>query len=307
MLRVVTEEKGHAVLFLDVHETVAYLVEFGCTSLEFGIDAVGQAFMSKNAAPIGLLTIVECGPMPVFHHVGTTREERVHVLAQLTIVGRPLVTAGPSGTLCIGFGDEEVVVLRNGTHEVARIAYPGTILLILHVVIDVDGRIFHLAEGLHLVDVAEIRHEAMEDKLIGTTIFVDDIDLPVEEVGGHLAVPAFPPHLVRGVGHTFAVVEVLPFVDVHAPVVEAPATVEFLEVAVELLLDVFAETLKKVGVVDVACLDFVVHLIADDGGMLGKVLHHLADDAFAVTQIGGVLEVHVLTDAVVTLLVVDGV
>ena len=71
MLRVVTEEKGHAVLFLDVHEAVAYLVEFGSTSLEFGIDAVGQAFMSKNAAPICLLTVVECGPMPVFHHVGT--------------------------------------------------------------------------------------------------------------------------------------------------------------------------------------------------------------------------------------------
>ena len=147
----------------------------------------------------------------------------------------------------------------------------------------------------------------MEDKLIGTTIFVDDIDLPVEEVGGHLAVPAFPPHLVRGVGHTLAVVEILPFVDVHTPVVEAPTTVEFLEVAVELLLDVFAEALKIVGVVDVACLDFVVHLIADDGRMLGEVLHHLTDDAFAVTQVGGVLEVHVLTDAVVTLLVVDGV
>ena len=71
MLRVVTEEKGHAVLFLDVHKTVAYLVEFGCTPLKFGIDSVGQAFMSKNAAPISLLTIVECGPMPVFHHVGT--------------------------------------------------------------------------------------------------------------------------------------------------------------------------------------------------------------------------------------------
>ena len=71
MLRVVAEEKGHAVLLLDVYKAVAYLVEFGCTSLEFGIDTVGQAFMSKNAAPISLLAVVECGPMPVFHHVGT--------------------------------------------------------------------------------------------------------------------------------------------------------------------------------------------------------------------------------------------
>ena len=189
----------------------------------------------------------------------------------------------------------------DGAHEVARVTDPLSVLSVLHGVIDVDGGVLHLPECLHLVDVVETGHEAVHDKLVGALILAHDVGLPVQEVGRHLAVPALPPHLIRGVRHTLAVIEIFPAVDVHAPVVQSPAAVQFFQVATELLLDILAEALEVVGVVNLARLHLVVHLIADDGGVLGVVLHHLADDALRVAAIGGVQQVHVLSDAVVAL------
>ena len=193
------------------------------------------------------------------------------------------------------------MMLTDRAHIVAGIANPRTVLLILHVIIDIDGRILHLSERLNLVDVGKARHETMSDELIRAAILVDDVYLPVQEVGRHLAVPAFPPHLIGRIGHALAVIEVFPAVNVHAPIVQSPATVEFLEVTLEFLLDIVAETLEIIGIVDVTGFHLIIHLIADDGRMLGEVLHHLADDTFAVTEIGRVLQIHVLPDAVVAL------
>ena len=72
VLRVVAEEQGHAVLLLQVHQTVANLLQLLGTLLEFPIDAVGLAVVTEDAAPVGFLSVVQCAPVPVFHHVRTT-------------------------------------------------------------------------------------------------------------------------------------------------------------------------------------------------------------------------------------------
>ena len=194
----------------------------------------------------------------------------------------------------------------DGAHIVTGIAYLLAILLVLHVVIHIDGGVLHLSEGLHLVDGREPRHEAVHHELVSPLVFIHNIHLPVQEISRHLAVPTLPPHLIRRVGHTLAVVEVLPGVDVHAPVVQSPAAIQLLQVALELTLDILTEALEVVRVVDAARLHLVIHLIADDSGVLGKVLHHFADDALTVFPIGGVVDVHVLADAVVALPAFNG-
>ena len=244
--------------------------------------------------------------MPILHHIGSTREERIHVLAQLSVVGWPLVPARPARPLGIGLCDEEVMATAHHTHEVARIADPHPILSILHGVIDIDGGILHLSHRLHLVDIGKSRHETVGDKLIRTFILVDQIDLPVEEIGCYLAVPSFPPDLVGGIGHPFPVVEIFPFVDVHAPIVQSPTSVEFFQIPLELLTDIGLEAFEIVGIVNASRLHLVIHLITDDGRMLGKVRHHASDDAFAIDPIGRVVDIHVLADAIIALSAIHG-
>lgn len=92
------------------------------------------------------------------------------------------------------------MVLAHRAHEVGSIPYPHAILRVLHIVVDVDSGILNLSERLNLVDVAEVRHEAMSDKLIGTLVFVHNVRLSVQEVGSHLVVPSLPPQFVRRIG-----------------------------------------------------------------------------------------------------------
>ena len=173
------EEQGNTVPLLQVHQTVTNLLQLLGSLLELAIDAVGLAVVTEDAAPIGLLTVVQRAPMPVFHHVGTAREEGVHALAQLSVVGWPLVLTRPARALGVGLGDEEVVAAADSTHEVTRVTDPLSVLSVLHCIIDIDGRVLHLSERLHLVDVVETGHEAVHDKLVGALILAHDVRLPV--------------------------------------------------------------------------------------------------------------------------------
>ena len=77
---------------MEIHDTIAHLRQFRSATLEFPIHSVGFAFVSEDAAPIGLLSVMERCPVPVFHHVGTTSEEGIHVLTELAVIRRPLIT-----------------------------------------------------------------------------------------------------------------------------------------------------------------------------------------------------------------------
>ena len=197
------------------------------------------------------------------------------------------------------------MVLAHRAHEVGGIGYPHAVLCVLHIVVDIDSRIFHLSERLYLVDIAEVRHETMRDKLIRTLVFVHNIYLPVEEVGSHLAVPSFPPQFVGRVGNTFAVVEIVPCVDVHAPVVESPTTVKRVEIVVKRFADIVTKSLEIVLVIYTTRLHLVVYLIAYNSRLLCEMLHHLADDTLAISTVSGIIDIHVLPYAIIALAVVN--
>ena len=159
----------------------------------------------------------------------------------------------------------------------------------------VDGR-------LHAVGVATpFEVEVVGDELVVMRVFAHDVGLPLQE-GAHLVaaelVEFAAQGLVDGGGH---VREVLPGVDAVGPVVEAEVVVELVQIAVELLAQILDEQALHVIGDGIVVFRLVVHLVADDGRMVGDVGDELADHTFAVEAVGGVDDVHDLARAILAL------
>lgn len=172
--------------------------------------------------------------------------------------------------------------------------------------IDIDGGVLHILKTLHLIYVLESRHETMRHKLVLPAVFVHDGNLPVQEIGNHLAPPTLPFVLIGRAGHPVACVKFLPGTDIHAPIVQSPQAVQAVEIVVELIFHVVAETDKVVMIIDTPRFAFVVHLIADNRRIVCITLHHLTDDPLAIEAVGRIVDIHVLADAVIPFATVNG-
>ena len=115
----------------------------------------------------------------------------IDILTQLIVKGWILTGGIPASSLSVGFG-YEVIVAGHGSDKVTCIGYQLTVLTSLDTMIDVDGRVLHLAERLDLVSIVERRHETVGDKLVLALVFIHYVTLPVEEVGNLSAVISLP-------------------------------------------------------------------------------------------------------------------
>jgi len=149
-------------------------------------------------------------PMPVTHHIGTRGQMRIHILPQLVVVGRILPFGIPALCLRVGFGYQIVSSPLNRAHKVARAGNGLSVLIILHIVIDINGRVLHLLKTLHLIDILERGHKAMRDKLIGPFIGLHQIGLPVQKPGNPMPFKPLPFQFHGGVGDAVHPGELLP-------------------------------------------------------------------------------------------------
>jgi len=242
--------------------------------------------------------------VPIFHHVGAGGEVGVGLQAQLARERHPAVLA-----LGLRFEHQVVPAVLGGAGHVAA---EGDLLagqVVLGGVVDVHAGDVHGGRGLEVVDgrlhavgvSAPFEVEVVGDELVVMRVFAHDVGLPLQE-GAHLVaaelVEFAAQGLVDGGGH---VREVLPGVDAVGPVVEAEVVVELVQIAVELLPQVLDEQALHVLGDGIVVFRLVVHLVADDGRMVGDVGDELADHAFAVEAVGGVDDVHDLACAVFAL------
>ncbi len=119
----------------------------------------------------------------------------------------------------------------------------------------------------------------------------------MKEVGhAHLA-PARPLQLVAGALRAIARGQVLPGVQVLAPVVQEPGFAERLGCD-ELLLEVVLEADEDIAIGGVVAGGFIVELPADDGGVVFIVRDDVADEPLGVEAVRGRIGVHVLPHAI---------
>ena len=131
----------------------------------------------------------------------------VNVLAHLAVVGRELEGRAPVGGLGVGFGDQEIGVLK-GTRKVALDGLRCPIVMILSSVVDVvGGNVERLGDGL-LVDVGAHRAAIVgSDELLFKVMLETDEDVGI---GGAVAaglvveLPADDGGVVLVVGHDVA-------------------------------------------------------------------------------------------------------
>ncbi len=112
----------------------------------------------------------------------------------------------------------------------------------------------------------------------------------------HLA-PTRPLQLVAGALCAIARGQVLPGVNVLAPVVEEPSLAQRFGRA-ELLFKVVSEADEDIAIGGVVAGCFVVELPADDGGVVLVVGHDVADETLGIKTIGRRVGVHILAHAV---------
>ena len=242
--------------------------------------------------------------MPIFHHVGAGGEVGVGLQAQLARERHPAVLA-----LGLRFEHQVVPAVLGGAGHVATEGDLPAGQVVLGGVVDVHAGDVHGGRGLEVVDgrlhavgvSAPFEIEVVGDELVVMRVFAHDVGLPLQE-GAHLVaaelVEFAAQGLVDGGGH---VREVLPGVDAVGPVVEAEVVVELVQIAVELLAQILDEQALHVLGDGIVVFRLVVHLVADDGRMVGDVGDELADHAFAVEAVGGVDDVHDLARAILAL------
>ncbi len=304
--RFVADHDGHLVALLQVDEPLSHF-RSGDLAAEHARLAVGGVrfeVVAQQALPVGLEGVVDGVPVPVFHHVGAGGEVGVGLQAQLARERHPAVLA-----LCLRFEHQIVPAVLGGAGHVAA---EGDLLagqVVLGRVVDVHAGDVHGGGGLEVVDgrlhavgvSAPFEIEVVGDELVVMRVFAHDVGLPLQE-GAHLVaaelVEFAAEGLVDGGGH---VREVLPGVDAVGPIVEAEVAVELVQIAVELLAQVLDEQALHVLGDGIVVFRLVVHLVADDGRMVGDVGGELADHAFAVETVGGVDDVHDLARAVFAL------
>ena len=304
--RFVADHDGHLVVLLQVDEPLPHF-RFGDLAAEHARLAVGGIrfeVVAQQALPICFKGIVDGVPVPIFHHVGAGGEVGVGLQAQLARERHPAVLA-----LGLRFEHQVVPAVLGGAGHVAT---EGDLLagqVVLGGVVDVHAGDVHGGRGLEVVDgrlhavgvSAPFEVEVVGDELVVMRVFAHDVGLPLQE-GAHLVaaelVEFAAQGLVDGGGH---VREVLPGVDAVGPVVEAEVVVELVQIAVELLPQVLDEQALHVLGDGIVVFRLVVHLVANDGRMVGDVGDELADHAFAVEAVGGVDDVHDLACAVFAL------
>ena len=293
-------------MLLQVDEPLPHF-RFGDLAAEHARLAVGGIrfeVVAQQALPICFKGIVDGVPVPIFHHVGAGGEVGVGLQAQLARERHPAVLA-----LGLRFEHQVVPAVLGGAGHVAA---EGDLLagqVVLGGVVDVHAGDVHGGRGLEVVDgrlhavgvSTPFEIEVVGDELVVMRVFAHDVGLPLQE-GAHLVaaelVEFAAQGLVDGGGH---VREVLPGVDAVGPVVEAEVVVELVQIAVELLAQILDEQALHVFGDGIVVFRLVVHLVADDGRMVGDVGDELADHTFAVEAVGGVNDVHDLARAILAL------
>ena len=294
---VAAPQDGDVVFDLQADQLRADLFELVRGTAHLRIGTIGLEVVRQDALPVSLLIRGNGSPVPVLDHVGAAGEIGVNVFAELTIVGRKLAFGGPTDGLGVGFSHQKVRVLERAG-EVGLDGLKRAVVVVLGVVVDVHGGDVEEAGNRFFVDVA-LHHAAVVggDKLARRGTFAHQRGLPVEEVrDAHLA-PARPLQLVAGALRSVAGGQVLPGVQVLAPVVQEPGFAEGFGCA-ELLLQVVLEADEDVAIGGVVAGGFIVELPADDGGVVFIVRDDVADEPLGVEAVSGRIGVHVLPHAV---------
>ena len=138
--------------------------------------------------------------------------------------------------------------------------------------------------------------DARGDELVLARVLADDVGLPADEVRGELRLELAPRQGVLGLGVVLRRPEVRPGGEPVGPVGQAPLLVQPLDRAVP-GAQVVHEPLEDLPVVEDLVARLVVHLVPDDGGVLGVPGDDGADDPLGMEQERRVAVVDLLTRA----------
>ena len=244
--RLVGDHDGHLVALLQVDQTLPHLRVGDLVAEHAGL-AVGRVrfeVVTQQPLPVGFEGVVDRVPVPVLHAVGAGGQVAVGMQAQLAGERQPAVLA-----LRLGFEHQVVRAILGGAGHVAA---EGDFLagqVVLGRVVDVHAGDVHALRRLEMVHgrlhaegvAAPLEVEVVGDELVGLGVLAHDVGLPLEEFGDLRAAEAVEfaeQRLVDCGGH---VREILPRVDAVGPVVQAEASVELVQIVVELLAQVFDE------------------------------------------------------------------
>ncbi len=218
----IADQNGDAVLFLQVDELVPDALPFVSDHLARAVGLVFLKIMGQNALPVGLAGVVQRVPMPVLHHVGTARQVRVGLQAQLPVIGKPLRKA-----LALRL-EHQIVAALYGARQVAAEGDLHAGQLVLRRMINIRSHdrhglpvLVHIRIRIQAVGITDpVKVRVVRDELILPQVRLDDAALPCEELCRKASLVCSEFCAEAPVDRAAHIRKVLPGVDPVAPVVQ---------------------------------------------------------------------------------------